>query len=188
MDIGLSAEVASALGAKPTGSEVKWIIACRTLIQLYAHMKDGLSRQAIPILERYAPEFVGETFLDVGCYGGWLYPHLARVRPDLIYHGLDNWPDAIEAARMCFPAASFDCGDAVEMVAPYDTIWCSHMVDKTWPKVLERCIQLSRLCVFATPPLDQNVCQRLADHHGRTMEWNDGFPPNRVAVFRRIES
>ena len=91
-------ELAETLRAKlkvPAGNPAD-ILALRTAIQVMRPDLDQLTKGALPALQKYMTEFSG-TFLDVGCYGGWVYPY---VRQQVEYHGIDIWQTGIESATL----------------------------------------------------------------------------------------
>ena len=74
------------------------MLAVRTMIQMVAPAMDDLSKKSYDVLMEFMPEFSG-TFLDVGCYGGWVYHH---VKDRVDYTGIDNWPTGIKVGKTLF--------------------------------------------------------------------------------------
>lgn len=124
------------------------ILALRTAIQVMRPDLDQLTKEALPILKKYMPEFSG-TFLDVGCYGGWVYPY---VREAVDYYGIDNWPTGIESATKMF-GPRFEKADLFDYEKKHDVVWCSQLLlDGLYAEGWRKCKSLAnKLCVFVTP-------------------------------------
>jgi len=124
------------------------LLALRTAIQVMRPELDQLTKEALPTLRKYLPEFSG-SFLDIGCYGGWAYPY---VRDRVDYHGIDIWPTGIESATKMF-GPRFELADLFTYEKKHDVVWCSQIIftgvcEPAWQK----CRALAnRLCVFVTP-------------------------------------
>jgi len=100
----------------------KEILALRTLIQVMQPEMDMLSKKSIRVLRKFLPELSG-TFLDVGCYGGWVF-HFVKDKVE--YTGIDSWDTAIEVSRMLW-GQRFECASFLEYQKQHDIVWCSHI-------------------------------------------------------------
>lgn len=100
----------------------KEVVAARTGLQVISPRLDDLSKRSIDALETFMPEFEG-TFLDVGCYGGWVYP---LVRDRVEYTGIDIWPTGIEVATALF-GPRFHLINFEEYNTQHDIVWVSHL-------------------------------------------------------------
>lgn len=80
---------------------------------------DDSNRSAI-LFEAVKPFlWFGASVLDVGCgfahhkkFQGTILPRLLKDAFDIVYHGIDNRADVIEACRAAYPWAEFTLGDA----------------------------------------------------------------------------
>ena len=97
-------------------------MALRTVIQMTNPGADQLSNQSIDVLRKFLPEFSG-TFLDVGCYGGWVY-HLVKDKVD--YTGIDISQTAVDAGKLLF-GDRFICKDFQEYDVKHDIVWASFL-------------------------------------------------------------
>jgi hypothetical protein len=124
------------------------LLALRTAIQVMRPELDQLTRAALPVLRKHLGEFSG-TFLDVGCYGGWVYPY---VRDQVEYHGIDTWPTGIESAEKMF-GKRFELSDLFNYEKKHDVVWCSQILfTGLYKEAWEKCKSLAnKLCVFVTP-------------------------------------
>jgi hypothetical protein len=124
------------------------ILALRTAIQVMRPDLDQLTNAALPALKKHLPEFSG-TFLDVGCYGGWVYPY---VRDVVDYHGIDIWPTGIECATKMF-GNRFELADLFKYEKKHDVVWCSQILfTALYKEAWEKCKTLAnKMCVFVTP-------------------------------------
>ena len=124
------------------------LLALRTAIQVMRPEIDQLSSRVLPILKKYLPEFSG-TFLDVGSYGGWVYPY---VRERVDYHGIDTWPTGIECSTRMF-GNRFEKADLFDYEKKHDVVWCSQLLfTGLYLEAWEKCKSLAnKLCVFVTP-------------------------------------
>lgn len=134
------------------GNPSDWL-ALRTAVQVMNPDVDKLSCEAYPILQNHLGEISG-TFLDVGCYGGWVYP---AVRDKADYYGIDNWPSAIEAGRKMF-GNRFEVADLFDYEKKHDVVWCSQLLfgfEERTKMAWEKCRSLSnRLCIFFSPQVN----------------------------------
>lgn len=122
-------------------------VALRTVIQVMRPDVDQLSDAALPIAERHFKEFRG-TFLDVGCYGGWMYPHIRHL---VDYRGIDFWPAGIEAAKKMFGEHLFELVDMFQYEKKHDVVWCSQILGNS-EEVWARCKSLAtNLCIYVSP-------------------------------------
>lgn len=124
------------------------LLALRTAIQVMRPDLDQLTKSALPILQRHMEEFSG-TFLDVGCYGGWVFPY---VRGRVDYHGIDIWPTAIEAGTRMW-GQMFEQANVTEYEKKHDVVWCSQILfSGIYEAAWEKCKSLANtLCIFVTP-------------------------------------
>ena len=138
---------------KVPGGNPSDILALRTAIQVVRPDLDQLTKNGLPALQKYLPEFSG-TFLDVGCYGGWVYPY---VRRQVEYHGIDIWPTAIESATKMF-GDRFELADLFSYEKKHDCVWCSQIVlEHLAPLAWDKCKSLAnKLCVFVTPEMSES--------------------------------
>lgn len=134
------------------------IIAARTVIQMMSPNLDDLSRKSIDVLRVYMPEFRG-TFLDVGCYGGWVYHY---VKDKVVYHGIDRWPTGINVGQMLF-GDMFECADVMEYKTQHDIVWASHLQPE-FPITLEVVNHLKSLAKRLLIIVDSG----LSDTYGHT--------------------
>lgn len=137
---------------KPEGNPSD-LVALRTAIQVLRPEIDQLSDAVLPIAQKHFHEFKG-TFLDVGCYGGWMYPH---VRHLVDYHGIDNWHSGIECAVKLF-GDRFEEVDMFQYQKKHDVVWCSQLLfgraDAGW----EQCKSLAnKLCIYVSPEANQEL-------------------------------
>jgi hypothetical protein len=124
------------------------LVALRTAIQVLRPEVDQLSDAALPIAQKHFHEFSG-SFLDVGCYGGWMYPH---VRHLVDYHGIDKWPAGIECAKKLFGDDRFEMADMFEYENKHDVVWCSQLLFGSALAGWEKCKSLSnKLCIYVSP-------------------------------------
>lgn len=108
-----------ALKGTPHGEHVVGWIKERTRIQIETPHEDDLSNVIYPRLKKILPTLAG-SFLDVGCYGGWLY-HFVKERVD--YHGIDIWLEAVQAAQDLFPPERFSLEDLRTTNRRADIVW-----------------------------------------------------------------
>ncbi len=126
--IGLD-KIRKLLKHKPRGDAVIGYIAYRVGKQIEDPQNDNMSTANILIANKYASWFTGKI-LDVGCMGGWLYGYMQQqgwLDIDCSYYGIDNWPEAIEAAKSLFPRGRFERMDAFDVKGEYDLIWASQL-------------------------------------------------------------
>lgn len=116
-------------------------LAVRTALQVWRPEEDYLSRKSWPVLKRFLPEFSG-TFLDVGCYGGWVYPH---VRDRVEYTGIDPWPTAIDVSRKLW-GGNFHCVKFQNYNVVHDYVWAAHLQPEheITPACIDKLRSLSR--------------------------------------------
>lgn len=140
--------------AKP---ESAMAFALRTAIQVIDPQADRLSARIWPVWLKYRDEaFKCENFLDVGCYGGWLYPHYAQhVDGQGRYYGIDVLQSAIDCASTMFGAMHFACRDVMDADLFFNSgafIWCTQIPDVT--NIASRLLQFKpRLVVLESPNL-----------------------------------
>lgn len=106
---------------KPEGMQAEFI-KLRVQRMIEDPQNDKLSRALWNTLESVLPTLSG-TFLDVGCYGGWIYHY---VKDAVEYHGIDNWPVAIEAAKDLF-GDHFSVEELRETTRRADTVWATQL-------------------------------------------------------------
>ncbi len=106
---------------RPGGDYAKQLAAmiARTRGQVAHPQSDRLSSNIMPVFGALKPQLSG-SFLDVGCYGGYLYPFLNDV---VDYHGIDLWNVAIDAASQLWGAERFECVDAFQYQKQHDVIF-----------------------------------------------------------------
>jgi len=146
-------------------------IAARTGLQVLAPWRDKMTLQIWPTVQKFLPELKGDV-LDVGCYGGWLYPY---VRGQAEYHGIDVWDDAIEAAT-CLFGPYFEVKSVFNYSKQHEVVWCTQIttldVNETWKKL---CSLAKRLVVYASPSIKWSL-------PGSTEEYDGDV--NRVVIRR----
>lgn len=98
------------------------MLAVRTMIQMVAPAMDDLSKKSYDVLMEFMPEFSG-TFLDVGCYGGWVYHH---VKDRVDYTGIDSWPTGIKVGKTLF-GDRFKLASVMDYEEKHDIVWASHL-------------------------------------------------------------
>src|ERR1019366_10627880 len=86
-----------------SGKDVEEALYLRTQLQIDNPLNEKLTKQVYPYFKDEIPNLSG-TMMDIGCYGGWLYPF---VKDHVDYHGIDVWPEAIAAAKRRFPEGKF---------------------------------------------------------------------------------
>lgn len=112
------------LKSSPRGGDTAGWIAVRTALDLIEPIKSraGMSSRLEGLINDLRPELKG-SILDVGCYGGWLYP---KVRGLVGYRGIDVWPDAITAATVLF-GDHFELCDYREYETQHDIVWATQL-------------------------------------------------------------
>ena len=137
------------LKQKTTGGDTPAWIGMRTVLDC-SSLINGMGGRTAPILKYIEPELKG-TFLDVGCYGGWLYP---KVRDRVEYTGIDNWPDAIESAKTLF-GDRFHCCDLRDYRTQHDIVWATQLHPEVdIPIVFDHLRGLSKKMLVVTFPRD----------------------------------
>jgi SAM-dependent methyltransferase len=119
-------EAVEALGRKGTQADQLYYMLERTKLQVADPYCDALTSRVMPLIDLIRPRLSG-TFLDVGCYGGWVYP---KVRDLVEYHGIDNWPVAIDAAKQLF-GDHFELADVREYDKKHDIVFASQLGPET---------------------------------------------------------
>lgn len=100
----------------------------RTKIQISEPHEDILSARIHPLLEVIRPMLSG-TFLDVGCYGGWVYHYVKDV---VDYHGIDSWKTAVDAARQFYGEEDrFELVDVRDYTKKHDIVFCAQVGPET---------------------------------------------------------
>lgn len=124
-------------------------IAARTALQVLDPQRDQLTYQIWTALQKHLPEMTGDV-LDVGCYGGWLYPY---VRNQAKYHGIDVWPASITAAKRMFGDELFEVKDVANYRKKHQVVWCTQLLNTgLWDKLRSLA---TRLVIYAGPGLTQ---------------------------------
>lgn len=116
----VSEEARKYLKHKPKGGDTVPWIAIRTVLDVFTD--GGMGSRINDLLDDILPELSG-TFLDVGCYGGSLYP---KVRHKVSYTGIDNWPDAIRVAKTLFDG-KFEVCELKSYKQKHDIVWASQL-------------------------------------------------------------
>lgn len=120
-------DAVNALSSKGTGrSDQLYYMIERTKLQVEDPYCDVLTSRVMPLIDLIRPRLKG-TFLDVGCYGGWVYP---KVKDLVEYHGIDNWPVAINAAKQLF-GDHFELADVREYDKKHDIVFASQLGPET---------------------------------------------------------
>lgn len=165
---------------------VHWHVE-RCLLQVLSPMADELTRTIWPVFENHKDEFSG-TFLDVGCYGGWMLGTLLKHDIDVQYHGIDIWESAIEAARLVYGGSgSFEVQDGRTLGEDYDTVWCSQLHKRQASEfeiMIERLLHhTKKIAVLSSASLPRDFIKRYADKNNGTWEEYNS-PPHWVMVYR----
>lgn len=109
------------LSGKPTGTHVPEVIKMRVRGIIEEPKTSGLSCMTFDALTELIPTLSG-TFLDVGCYGGWVYPFVKDV---VEYHGIDNWHESIVAGKEMFGDELFSYDSVTSCLRTADTVWAT---------------------------------------------------------------
>jgi len=134
------------LKKKPSGDEAVGWIAVRTALELCFPKASSLSGRVRPILDRVLPELNG-TLLDVGCYGGWLYP---LVREKVTYTGIDVYPEAVKVAQTLFGERFKVCSFS-DYNEQHDIVWATQLhPEVSVPKHFQKLKSLSRKMLILT--------------------------------------
>ena len=135
------------LKRKPMTDEAIGWIELRTKLQIQDPSGDKLTRDIIKVVNNID---VGEdkTILDVGCYGGWLYHFIGHK---LDYHGIDNWPQAIQAAHLMFPPERFTLEKLQDSKRTADIVWATQLHPETdVASILDKLAAMANNRVFFT--------------------------------------
>ena len=152
-------------------SGIQGEIAARTALQAVAPMRDQLTCQIWPVVEKHLHELTG-TILDVGCYGGWLYPF---VKDQAEYHGIDIWEDAILTATKLW-GPHFEVRNLWDMNGKWDVVWCTQLVHNNASEMWEKLRSLAnRMVIYASPDIHAPPYQSSENYY---------IAPSHVAIWR----
>lgn len=139
-------DAALALNRKGTQTDQLYYMLERTKLQVADPYCDPLTSRVMPLIERIRPRLSG-TFLDVGCYGGWVYP---KVKDLVEYHGIDNWKVAVDAATQLF-GDHFELVDVKDYTKKHDIVFASQLGPETPEKdVLDKLKSLANRMLIVT--------------------------------------
>lgn len=143
----------------------------RGKIQANDPAADRLSEHAWPQLQWVIEQFRRPTFLDVGCYSGWVYP---QVKDLFDYHGIDIWDSAIDAAKLLWDAPErFERIDVRDYNTQHDIVFVSAICPETREDdVFDKLKSLAKQCLLisGTPPAAEGW-EQLYDMPRTTYIW-----------------
>jgi len=86
---------------------------------------------------------LGDTFLDLGCGPGALWPHLEPYRPRFSWVGADVTPEMLTVARRLFPRVpvyEMDAGNLRFEDGSFDVVLLRHVLEHLPPWLMEQAI------------------------------------------------
>lgn len=151
------------LKKKPGGEEARVLLRERLELQITDPQADKLARAVFQGLMDVLPTLSG-TFLDVGCYTGWVY-HFVKDKVD--YHGIDNYKAALAVARERFPAERFSQEDLKESKRTADIVWATQLHPENHiESIMPRLQAMANKRVFWTGAILSQGFSRVIEHQG----------------------
>jgi len=110
-----------------------------------------------------------DSVLDLGCGSGWMYENLSSHGWSSTYKGIDLTKDFIEGARIDFPEALWEVGDARKLREPnesWDVVTLYHVLEHLpypgWKDAIREGVRVAKRLVIVT--IWRGLAEESSDH------------------------